>query len=75
MRIRLYINREDARERAGLYYGSKKRTRVCGDIWRGTSIRIGEGWTPVWHAFYHRDKASPSDPWYTLDINKFAVLT
>lgn len=77
MRVRLYINRSDTPFPPGLYYGRGKRLRLCDDIWDNRhNSRVGKvDWKPVWHAFYERDKASSADPWYSLDINKYAVLT
>ena len=74
MRIRLYINRNDRVQPPGLYYGKKQQLRVSDDIWQNDGVGEND-WTPVWHQFYNHDKASSSDPWYSLDINKFAVLT
>lgn len=74
MRIRLYLNKHN--EDQGLWYGNNPRTRVCDDIWnRNSSGRHAFDPSSVWHAFYSRDQAGASEPWYALDINKFVVLT
>ena len=77
VRIRLYI--ETATENPGLFYG-KNRVRVCDNIWTTTinnwmTLAGDVPETAAWKIIYKNDKASPAEGFYSLDINKFAMLT
>ena len=63
MRIRLYLKDGDT---LGLYHGKGKHRVKVAD-----SHFVPQLWDPI----YSRDLAAPSDPWYSLNIQKFAILT
>jgi hypothetical protein len=74
VRIRLYI--ENRGEDPGLYYGSGRK-KICDNKWQIT-IKSSEKYptpSPIWRHIYQHDLAQASDGWYTLDINKFAMIT